>query len=214
MKNVSLSSPATQVWRDSSVQWTIQVNIVEEFAQQWKMSDFGSPAIQVWSNLSGQWRNINKNLSEHCWGTWLTMKVIDCSSPATGVEELKWIKKKIKNPIMLKDLIPLLRYLINNKTVWLGIHSSEQRKYEIRRIFSWNKYWRNYMIAQWSSCVLKIQCVQILQNMLAQRLGFWERNIFSHSDRSLDIHGRRKQKHFRCTFERVLKPVYRNFDVV
>ena len=130
MKNVSLSSPATQVWRDSSVQWTIQVNIVEEFAQQWQMSDFGSPAIQVWSNLSGQWRNINKNLSEHCWGTWSTMKVIDFSSPATGVEELKWIKKKIKNPIMLKDLIPLLRYLINNKTVWLGIHSSEQRKYK------------------------------------------------------------------------------------
>ena len=64
MKNVSLSSPATQVWRDSSVQWTIQVNIVEEFAQQWKMSDFGSPAIQVWSNLSGQWRNINEIIVE------------------------------------------------------------------------------------------------------------------------------------------------------
>ena len=76
--------------------------------------------------------NVEKfiDLSEHCWGTWSTMKVIDFSSPATGVEELKWIKKKIKNPIMLKDLIPLLRYLINNKTVWLGIHSSEQRKYK------------------------------------------------------------------------------------
>ena len=62
--------------------------------------------------------NVEKfiDLSEHCWGTWSTMKVIDFSSPATGVEELKWTKKnKIKNPIMLKDLIPLLRHLINNK---------------------------------------------------------------------------------------------------
>ena len=50
--------------------------------------------------------NVEKfiDLSEHCWGTWSTMKVIDFSSPATGVEELKWTKKKMSS-IKIGDLI-------------------------------------------------------------------------------------------------------------
>ena len=44
------------------------------------------------------------DLSEHCWSTWSTKKIIDFSSPATGVEELKWTMKKVSS-IRISDLI-------------------------------------------------------------------------------------------------------------
>ena len=143
-----------------------------------------------------QRQDLQKN-SDVYWWLIINENCMTKFSSYTGVEEFKCAMNNLSEHCW--------RICSTMKTVWLGIHSSEQRKYVIRWIFSWNKYWRNYMIAQWSSCVLKPNVFKYWWTCWSQRLGFWERSTFSHSDRSLDS-WTEKTKHFRCTFGRMLKP--------